>query len=66
LNKAIDRGDEIYLATVPQKADDVIDATGNLKGAFAEELNHLVSRNYKPSNITDSEWGAIKSWFTKD
>lgn len=66
LNKAIDRGDEIYLATVLQKADDVIDATGNLKGAFAEELNHLVSRNYKPSNITDSEWGTIKSWFTKD
>ncbi len=63
LNRAIDRGDDVYLATIPQKADEVMDAAGNLKGAFAEELNHLVFRNYKPSNIADNEWNSIKSWF---
>ncbi|PKQ62788.1 hypothetical protein BZG02_11350 [Labilibaculum filiforme] len=63
MNNAIERGDDIYLATIPQKADDIFDATEKLDGAFAEELNLLVSKNYKPKNLNDSEWSNIKSWF---
>jgi hypothetical protein len=63
LDRAIARGDDIYLATIPTKAD-VIE-NGNLLGAYAEELNYLVSRNYKPINITDLEWNNIKNWLKK-
>jgi Purple acid Phosphatase, N-terminal domain/Bacterial EndoU nuclease len=62
LDKAIQRGDDIYLATIPQKADEVISEAGKLKGAYAQELDHLAASNYKPKNITELEWGNIKSW----
>jgi hypothetical protein len=62
LNNAIDRGDDIYLATIPKSSDDILDATGNLKGAYAQELNHLASRNYKPKNITEKDWIDIRRW----
>lgn len=64
LDKAITRGDDIYLATIPTKADDII-KDGKLLGAYAEELNHIVTRNYKPKNITQSQWIQIKSWLNK-
>ena len=62
LNKAIDRGDDIYLATIPKQASEIIDDAGNLKGAFAEELDHLVSRNHKPINLADDDWFEIRKW----
>jgi hypothetical protein len=61
LDKAITRGDDIYLATIPTKADDII-KNGKLLGAYAEELNHLAIKKYKPVNITTTEWNNIKSW----
>lgn len=61
LDKAIARGDDIYLATIPTKADDII-KNGQLLGAYAEELNHIALKNYKPINITIVEWNNIKSW----
>ncbi|MFN4915291.1 MAG: fibronectin type III domain-containing protein [Sphingomonadales bacterium] len=61
LDKAILRGDDIYLATIPTKADDII-KNGRLNGSYAEELNHLAQKNYKPVNLTTAEWNNIKSW----
>lgn len=61
LDKAISRADDIYLATIPQKADDII-KDGKLLGAYAEELNYLVQKNYKPTNLTSDQWNAIKTW----
>jgi hypothetical protein len=65
LDKAIQRGDDIRLATIPTKAEDIIDASGNLKGAFAQELDHIATKNYKPVNITDAIWFDIKYWLGK-
>ncbi len=65
LNSAIARGDDIYLATIPQKAEDLVDASGNLKGAYAQEVDFLVSKNYKPKNITEPAWTALKAWLNK-
>ncbi|MEL7004024.1 MAG: hypothetical protein AAFN93_14980, partial [Bacteroidota bacterium] len=65
LDAAIQRGDDIYLATKPAKKSDIVDDAGNLKGAFAKELNHLVDNGYKPKNISDGEWQSIKNWLGK-
>ncbi len=64
LNKAIARGDDIYLATIPQKAGDII-KDGKLLGAYAEELNYLATKNYKPKNISIEQWANIKKWLNK-
>ncbi len=61
LDKAINRGDDIYLSTIPTKADDIF-RNGQLVSTYAEELNHLVIRNYKPVNISVTEWSNIKAW----
>ena len=61
LDKAITRGDDIFLATIPTKADDII-KNGQLLGAYAEELNYLAIKNYKPVNISTTEWNNIKTW----
>ncbi|MGO3183427.1 MAG: hypothetical protein ACTIJ9_11400 [Aequorivita sp.] len=64
LDAAINRGDDIILATKPIFKGRVIDVkTGNLIGAYAEELQYLVRQNYKPINLSASEWNTIKSWF---
>ena len=61
LDKAITRGDDIYLATIPTKVDDII-KNGKLSGAYSEELNYLAIKNYKPINISATEWANIKIW----
>ncbi|NOS90692.1 MAG: hypothetical protein HOP30_02110 [Cyclobacteriaceae bacterium] len=61
LEKAIERGDDIYLATIPTKAD-IVDAAGNLKGAYAQELNYLATKGYKPKNVSEAEFQNIKNW----
>lgn len=61
LDKAITRGDDIYLATIPTKADDII-KDDKLLGAYAEELKHIATRNYKPKNISDVKFQQIKNW----
>jgi hypothetical protein len=64
LKRAIERGDDIYLATLHTSKADVINlATKELKGAYAHELQYIVQQDYKPVNITDHEWSMIKSWF---
>ncbi len=64
LQQALKRGDEIVLATRPiQKAHFIDPTTGNLIGMFAEELKFLVKQNYKPVNLSTTEWNTIKTWF---
>ncbi|HET6226689.1 MAG TPA: CdiA family toxin C-terminal domain-containing protein, partial [Bacteroidia bacterium] len=65
LDAAIQRGDDIYLATIPQKAEQLLDASGNLSGAYAQELDYLATKKYKPINVTDEEWGNILFWLKK-
>ncbi|MDO4230305.1 MAG: hypothetical protein Q4C98_10855 [Capnocytophaga sp.] len=64
LDRAIVRGDDIYMVTIPQKADDII-KEGKLLGAYAEELNYLATKNYKPKNISIEQWIIIKKWLNK-
>jgi hypothetical protein len=62
LEKAIERGDDIILATKPiDKAKYINNNT--LLGNYAKEINYLVQRNHRPINLSDSEWEIIKSWF---
>lgn len=63
LQQAIQRGDDIILATRPFNKSDFITATGQLKGMYAEELKFLVQQNYKPINLGTTEWNTIKTWF---
>lgn len=63
LLQAIQRGDDIVLATRPINKNDFISATGQLKGMFAEELKFLVKQNHKPINLSSTEWNVIKTWF---
>jgi hypothetical protein len=63
LQNAIQRGDDIVLATRPTTKSDFITATGSLKGMYAEELKFLVQQNYKPINLSITEWNTIKTWF---
>ena len=41
--------------------DDII-KNGQLVSTYAEELNHLVIKNYKPVNISVTEWINIMAW----
>jgi hypothetical protein len=54
---------DIVLATRPVNQSDFITATGQLKGMYAEELKFLVQQNYKPVNLSATEWNIIKTWF---
>jgi hypothetical protein len=64
LDAAIKRGDNIPLATVPgSKADVIREKTGELLGNYAYELQYLVQKDYKPSNISQQQWETIKGWF---
>lgn len=64
LQQAIQRGDDIVLATRPTlKANFIDPTTGNLLGIYAEELKFLVQQNYKPINLSIIEWNTIKTWF---
>ena len=63
LDAALKRGDDVALATVPKARSDIFTADGALKGNFAKEIDYLVTHNYKPVNISQSQWNAIKEWF---
>jgi hypothetical protein len=63
LDAALGRGDDIALATIPQKADDVMYSNGQLKGSFAKELEYLVQKDYKPVNLSPAQWKIMKGWF---
>ncbi|MEJ7139173.1 hypothetical protein [Amphibiibacter pelophylacis] len=64
LDEAIKRGDDIALATIPDDKYKIFDLkTGGLNGNFAKELDYLVRNNYKPVNVTSSQWKIIKDWF---
>lgn len=64
LKAAIDRGDDIILATKPTQKLELISKTGKLQnGSFPQEIKYLVQRDFKPKNITDIEWTTIKNWF---
>lgn len=64
LMAAINRGDDIVLTTRPvSKADYIDPVTGGLKGMYAKELKTIVQENYKPVNLSNTEWNMVKSWF---
>lgn len=63
LQKAIERGDDIVLATIPKSKHELIDFyTNKLKGNFAFELDYLIKNDYKPINISTSDWNLLKSF----
>ncbi|WP_332744643.1 DUF6862 domain-containing protein [Hydrogenophaga sp.] len=62
LDEAINRGDDIALASIPFHRSDVITSSGQLKGMYARELDHLIRNNYKPSNISNQQWANLKEW----
>lgn len=63
LEAAVKRNEDIIIATKHKSKSDVIDASGNLKGMYAHELKYLSQNNYKPINVSESEWETIKAWF---
>jgi len=64
IQQAIHRGDDIVLATRPTiKANFIDPTTSKLIGSYAEELKFLVQQNYKPINLSTTEWNTIKTWF---
>jgi hypothetical protein len=64
LQEAINRGDDIILATKPSDPSKYMNLqTGELAGMFSHELNFLVDNDYKPINLSDIEWITIKSWY---
>jgi hypothetical protein len=63
LQQAIQRGDDIVLATRPINKSDFITSTAQLKGMYAKELEFLVQQDYKPINLSPTEWNTIKTWF---
>ncbi len=65
LDQAITRGDDIVLTTKPASRFDIMTPDGTLKGSYARELEHLANQNYKPTNVSPSEWQTIRSWFGK-
>ncbi|MES2840608.1 MAG: hemagglutinin repeat-containing protein [Pseudomonadota bacterium] len=63
LDEALNRGDDIALATIPHMRAHIIDPdTGDLIGIFAQELKYLVDRDYKPVNISNAKWIELKGW----
>jgi hypothetical protein len=67
LEVAIQRGDDIILATPPLDKFNFIDpTTGKLLGNYALELKYLVQKNYKPLNLDLNDWNKIKSWFSNE
>jgi hypothetical protein len=62
LDEAISRKDDIALASIPLHRTDLITSSGELKGMYARELEHLVRHNYKPINISNQQWANIKEW----
>lgn len=64
LDRAIERGDDILLATIPMDISDLtIETTGELKGMYAHELKYLVEKKYRPVNVGLTKWQVIISWF---
>ena len=62
LDAALQRGDPIYLSTIPKVKTDVI-KNGAPSGMYGRELEYLVKNDVKPRNISDSDWVKIKGWF---
>ena len=60
---AIQRGDDIVLATRPLEKAQYITPTGELLGMYSQELKFLVQQNYKPTNLSVAEWNIVKTWF---
>lgn len=63
LDAAINKGDDVALATIPKGRDALIDEKGKLIGMYAKEIDYLVKIDYKPVNITVAKWKEIKGWF---
>jgi hypothetical protein len=65
--RAINRGDDIYIASkinpsslYNKKPDNTL-----FGSYFANELNELVRAGIKPKNITQTEWNSVKDMITK-
>ena len=59
LDRAIARGDDIFVAT-EIKFDKLFDASKNEITSFGYEMKSLNDRNYKPVNFTTKQWDDAK------
>lgn len=64
LAKAVERGDEIILATPPEFYY-LFEAVNkpNVNSGFAQEVKFLVEKDYKPQNISEGRWEVIKGYY---
>lgn len=63
--RAISRGDDFYIATplnnIDLSMDNILVSQQYGPSYYARELNELVKIDYKPINITSSEWTDVKN-----
>ena len=59
LDRAITRGDDIFIAT-EIRYDKLFDVTKNEITSFGNEMKLLMDNNYKPLNLTETEWEKAK------
>jgi len=64
LDAAIDRGDPIFLSTIPKIKSDILE-NEIPTGMFGREIQYLVEKNIQPVNVMDESWKKIQSWFGK-
>ncbi len=63
IRNAVDGGDNIFLATIPNFKSELIGPNYVLKNNLARHLHYLVTHEYKPSNLSNHKWREIQSWF---
>jgi hypothetical protein len=64
LKKAVDRGDDIYLATEINYTK-LWDASNSWPNPYAYEVRYLIQRGHKPINLSISEWENAKTIITQ-
>lgn len=65
IQRAIDRGDDIYIASslkdIDMSVDNILLSQQYGPSYYANELNALVKVDYKPINMTMAEWTEVKT-----
>ncbi len=65
MQRAISRGDDIYIASplknIDMSIDNILVSQQYGPSYYARELNELVKIDYKPINISSSEWVDVKN-----
>lgn len=65
IQRAINRGDDIYIASaltnIDLTVDNILVSLQYGPSYYARELNELVKIDYKPTNLTTAEWTNVKN-----